>query len=121
MGADGHIKIYSMEKLKAKYDDEVIESFFGHFSSSTMYKQTLEGRQYLTRYWGDNLWSNDLFDVVLYCYDNEKDEINKESYKYDSYSGDYFMKLSKGQRETFYDLVMYLENKCSLTSWEIWT
>lgn len=121
MGADGHIAIYSVEKLKSKYDDKTIELFFEHFGSSVMYRQTLEGKEYITRYWGDNLGYSDAYEVVQSCFDLEKDKFNTKNYFYDSYTGDYIMNLPKEQRKQFYDLIMYLENECRLTAWEVWT
>lgn len=121
MGADGHIRIYDFEKFKDNYDEEVVDSFLGHCLSSVFYQQELLGKQYLTRYHGDNLGVDDMYDVVRRCYDKESDTFNTKSWNYDRYSADYFMKLHQEHRHAFYDMIKYLEKECILTSWEVWT
>lgn len=123
MGADGHIGIYDREKLEAKYDEEVLESFFEHLGSSVMYRHKLNGKKYITRYWGDNIWVSDGYQCFKSCYDPENDQFNKVNrpWDYDGYSADYFMKLNKDQRQTFYEIIQFMENECFLTEWEVWT
>jgi hypothetical protein len=121
MGADGHIRIYDLEKIEKEFGKEVVNSFFDHFGSSIMYRQTLQGRKYLTRYWGDNLYSDDLYDMVLSCYNPVTDLFYTDSASYDSYSGSYFMKLSKDQRIQFNYMIEFIEEQCRLTAWEVWT
>lgn len=122
MGADGHIQIYSMKKLEDKYDKEIITSFFDHFGSSTMYRQKLENNEYVTRYYGDNLSDvSDMYEVIRCTYDPKQEKFNKNYWNYDAHSADYFMKLTKKQRDTFYDFIHYMEKNCKLTSWEVWT
>lgn len=121
MGADGHIKIYDYEKIEHAFDTRVINDFFDHFGSSVLYKQTLHGRKYLTRYWGDNIDYYDMWDVVHSCYDPGTDTMRTGVYSYDSYSGEYFMKLSKDKRVQFLNIIKFIEEQCQLTSWEVWT
>ena len=121
MGADGHIQIYDLDKIEDEFDEEVVTSFFDHFGSSVMYRQQLRGKKYLTRYWGDNLYSDDMYSVVRVCYDPKTDTFNTKNYNYDSYAGDYFMKLSKEQRTQFVYMIEFIEERCRLTDWEVWT
>lgn len=122
MGADGHITIYKLDKFYDKYDEETVDSFFGHFTSSTLYIQSLEGVYYMTRYYGDNLSDcTDLYDVVENCYNKEVADFKTMSYAYSKHEADYFMKFDKEHRECFYEMIDFLEKECRLTEWEVWT
>lgn len=121
MGADGHVKIYDFGKLVEKFGENKTKDFLSNFLSSKMYRQTLNDKEYLTRYFGDNLWSNDLYENVIESYSPDTDSFNKNSYNYCKYDEDFFMGLNVDQRKTFYSMISYLENSCALTTWEVWT
>jgi hypothetical protein len=122
MGADGHIQIYSLDKLYEKYDEKTVGSFLSHVGlSSISYKQELEGKQYLTRYHGDNLDVIDSWDTLYDTYDVDKNTWNEKSYYYDSYTAEYLDKVGVELKQIFWYMIDHLENQCKLTSWEVWT
>ncbi len=121
MGADGHIGIYDYAKLEDKYDEEIVDSFMGHFTSGKMYVQGMSGKKYITRYWGDNYQCDDLYDVIQDCYSPETDTFNTKIYSYSAYEAEYFMKFDKEIRKTFAGMIQFLENEARITSWEVWT
>lgn len=90
MGADGHIAIYDYKKAKELIGDDVDRLF-----SALVYKQELNGVEYITGYWGDNIWSN---------------------YRdYDDYG-----KWNDFTEERWEE-IWSLMDKCELTQWEVWT
>ena len=120
MGADGHIIIYDVEKLESKYSDEVLEIFYKEFMSSITYRQKLKDNEYITRYYGDNLYLDDLWDYVRTRYINVEDKF-QDKYK-DEWECVYFMKeFSKARRKQFREIIDFLEDECRITSWEVWT
>lgn len=121
MGADGHVRFYSEKKLVDAFDQDRIESFFEHFGSSRMYRHTLNDIKYITRYHGDNLWTADFYDFVLNCYNPENDTVNEKNWDYDSYSHKYWMELSKEQQASFYEIALFMEKNCFISSLEVWT
>jgi hypothetical protein len=120
MGADGGITIYDLDKLYNQFDEEAVDSFLGHCGGSPLYEQDLIGKRYLTMYRGDNLHVDDMYSMILHSYDSEKD-IFIENWAYNSYTAQYLNKLSKEHRESFKQIVDYLENECRITYWELWT
>jgi hypothetical protein len=114
MGADGHVAIYDFSKLKEKYDEEFIDSFLGHFLSGKFYQQELSGKEYLTRYHGDNYQCDDLYDVIQNSYNYETDSFNTKHWAYSSCEADYFFKLDKEVRVGFGQMIKFLENECKI-------
>lgn len=122
MGADGHIGIYDHAKLEKKYGKEYTKQFLENFLSSKMYRQTMGGKEYITRYWGDNMMDcSDLYDTVSNCYCQDTDTFNTKSWSYEKWYGNHFMALTKEQRDLFIAMIGYLENDCRITEWEVWT
>src|SRR5271154_5385320 len=121
MGADGHIGIYDRAKLEEKYGRIQTDLFLERFLSSVFYAQELNGKSYLTRYWGDNIQSSDSYDVVFNSYCALSGEFNEKSYSYSEWEASEFKKLKKRDRNLFADMVQYLEKECRITSWEVWT
>jgi hypothetical protein len=96
MGADGHIIIYDLDLIKKELTNEEIEPLI----NSVVYIQTMEGREYLTEYWGDNL-----------CYDGSSYAENMAGHeKYD-----WFIAADEWNRR--WDII----RKHKLTQWEVWT
>ena len=121
MGADGHIDIYDLDKLKCKFGHEKAACFVDYFTSSQFYTQILEGRNYISKYYGDNIYCDDAYDTILDCYDPIKDAFREKSPSYDVFYAECFMELSKDTRKTYAEMATYLDNDCRLTSWEVWT
>lgn len=120
MGADGHIAIYSVEKLNNRFKEENVKFFIDFCRTSTCYLQKLEDKYYLTRYWGDNLDSSDYIDALDY-YDEKKDKFNEQDWSYDSYIVQSLRELEPDKFKLFMYMAKFLEAECRLTSWEIWT
>lgn len=91
MGADGHVNIYDYKKAKELIGDDVEKLF-----SSIVYKQELNGTEYITCYWGDNIYS---------VYDDYEDAGA-------SYSG-----FTKERWQEIWELM----GTCKVTHWEVWT
>lgn len=54
MGADGHIKIWRDDEVRAEFPD--CDRLFGHLP--THYADMLDGTKYHHCYWGDGMWSD---------------------------------------------------------------
>lgn len=121
MGADGHIDIYDLPKLEEKYGKIQTDLFLEQFLSSVFYKQELNDRWYLTRYWGDNLEGLDSYAVIFNSYSTIDGKFNEKSYNYSEWEAAEFKKLKKKDRNLFADMIQYLEKECQITSWEVWT
>lgn len=91
MGADGHITIYDYKKAKEIIGDDLEKLF-----SPLVYKQELNGAEYITCYYGDNIYSS--------------------YYDYEDAGAAY-----SGFSRERWDEVWKLMRTCRVTSWEVWT
>ncbi len=92
MGADGHVGIYDLKKIKEKVTEKELE----YIRCSMVYEHELEGRQYLTVYHGDNIYSDAQdYDDMIYG----KSEMTREQW----------------------DDIWKRIRECKITSWEVWT
>lgn len=122
MGADGHIKIYDLNKFKKQFKPDQVEVFLELILDSTTYVQELKNEEYLTRYYGDNIISNGLYDVIRFCYNKKEDLILHTSCYYEDWVESYFKnRTTKKQRQIISNMIEFLEIECLLTSWEVWT
>jgi hypothetical protein len=121
MGADGHIGIYDLPKLEEKFGRIQTDLFLEQFLSSVFYRQELNGKSYLTRYWGDNIQDVDSYEVVYNSYSAIDGKFNEKSYSYSEWEVTEFKKLKKADRNIFANMIQYLEKECQITSWEVWT
>lgn len=122
MGADGHIKIYNLEKLKQLFKPSEVEVFLEITLDSTSYVQKLENKEYLTRYYGDNILSNSLYDIIRFCYVKKDDVILHKSCYYEDWAESYLKtQTTKKQRQVISSMIEFMEAECLLTSWEVWT
>lgn len=122
MGADGHIRIFSKEKLKEKFSKADISVFEDCVMSSVFYKQSLRGEELYTYYWGDNLSDcTDMFEMLAYVMDRKTLEFDENSYSYDRHYAESFSERSKKEQKLLVEMVDYLQDSCFITSWEVWT
>lgn len=119
MGADGHIKIIPVRKLQDKFGTEATALFCEKMvRSSVSYNQTLEGHSYISRYWGDNLYVTDRWDVLNECFENG--EFDKKAYNYDEYEAKYLLENNTIEElRLFKDMITFAESNCE--RWEVWT
>lgn len=89
MGADGHINIYDYKKAKELIGDDVDKLF-----SSLVYKQELNGIEYITCYWGDN----------IFVYYEDYEEQGRYGFT----------------KERWQEVWKFMEH-CRVASWEVWT
>ena len=119
MGADGHVGIYSIEKLEKSLDKEDLDLLLKFARSSVCYIHELEGKRYITRYWGDNLWVDDDWDVV-------RANFNLKEGKWHAGTTPGEVKwieeeYSKKQIKKIAEMIDFAEKECRLTQWEVWT
>ena len=97
MGADGHVMIYDLEKIKTELSDEEIKPLL----NSMVYIQEMQGRKYLTLYYGDNLY----FDGASW-----QDMMRTDYKEYDWY-------VTRDEWERRWGII----RKYLLAEWEVWT
>lgn len=96
MGADGHIVIYDLDKIRKELSQEEIDPLL----NSVVYIQKMEGRGYLTEYWGDNLY-----------FDGSSHNDQMAGYE----KCDWFIAAEEWNRR------WAIIRKYELAKWEVWT
>ncbi len=97
MGADGHISIYDLDAIKKELSNEDLKIV----KCAMVYEQNLLGKNYLTVYWGDNI------------YDNAEDY--NDMYGYYKPDGPGYVTREK------FDSIWDIIRKHHITNWEVWT
>lgn len=127
MGADGHITLYSLDKLNKKYGEEYTGLFTTFITDSLTYIQEFpessgNNHRVLSSYFGDNIWTDSTLDRVeehikLVKYNiypkQETSGLQTEDLKY--------LKEIGLTQHLLLEMGEYLVNECRLTQWEVWT
>jgi len=114
MGYRGEISIYDYGGFIKNLSKDDIALVKKRFLSSSVYIQTLEGKEYLTVYQADNCLNDEpLFDVML-SYDVRTKKFARNDYNY-------ILKcISVRERKRLHELSVLLE-EFNLTYWEVWS
>ena len=118
MCCEGNIEIYDLTKFKEKYPNasELIDIV----KSATVYIQTMQGKEYLTHYYGDNISDRSDLLYMLRAYKDHMFDTNDIHY-----DGSQELWLRKNyylkQIEQLSEMARYLVQECYLTDWEVWT
>lgn len=115
MGTDGHIKVFDLRKLKAKFGAADTNNFVQCVLSNQTYKQTLKVDDIkipvLTDYWGDNFPYPSSLDSIA-------DSRCARSTYIDFYSNFKDVGITKEYAIT---IARYLYSNCEMFEWEVST
>jgi len=119
MGADGHIKLFDMDKFLAQVEagHKTAKTIIDLLTDSVTYVQTFEGRKILTVYHGDNLYTVSLLEEVVSAEDR------REAWEDPSDCDRFFQEVSRSKldKEEVIRLCHFLWKDCRMAEWEIWT